>query len=64
MPAVDQSKMICPKCGVEMNQHAEKLVDPRSAEMAAHVDSALGGVVQEMHTCPRCGGGAMREVRL
>ncbi len=58
------SKMICPRCGVEMNQHAEKMVYPTTPEMARRADPALGGVVEEMHTCPRCGGGAMREAQL
>ena len=48
-------KMVCPECGVEMNQHAEKLVDPRNAQEAARVDPALGGLIDEMHSCPKCG---------
>jgi len=47
--------MKCPECGVEMNYHAEKLIDPRSPEEAAKVDPALGGILEEMHTCPECG---------
>jgi ribosomal protein S27AE len=48
-------KMICPRCGVEMNRHAEKvdyaagLADPEA------VDTDFGGVVEEFHTCPECG---------
>jgi hypothetical protein len=38
-----------------MNQHAEKLVEPRSAADAAAIDTALGGLIEEVHTCPRCG---------
>jgi ribosomal protein S27AE len=45
-------KMICPKCGVEMNFHAEKLVYSESASTAI---PALHGYIEEMHTCPRCG---------
>lgn len=48
-------KMICPKCRVEMNHHAEKLVDPVNPEEAAQVDPALGGLIEEMHCCPGCG---------
>ena len=47
--------MHCPDCGVGMNHHAEKLVDPRSAEEAAMMDPVLGGIIEEMHTCPECG---------
>ncbi len=52
--------MICPECGIEMNHHAEKLVDPSSREEAARMDPALGGVVHDMFTCPTCGSGASR----
>jgi uncharacterized protein with PIN domain len=42
--------MICPMCRVEMNHHADKLVYADGA-----VDSTLGGVVEEFHSCPKCG---------
>jgi transcription elongation factor Elf1 len=53
MPATQ--KMMCEPCGREMNHHADKLVDPVTAEQAARVDAALGGFVEETHTCPDCG---------
>ena len=56
-----KKKMICPDCGVEMNQHALKIdygVEP-SAEGAA-VDPELGGVLLEAHSCPQCGQTATR----
>jgi ribosomal protein S27AE len=34
--------MICPRCGIPMNRHAEKLVHE-------------AGHVREMHSCPSCG---------
>jgi len=40
------SKMICPGCGVEMNQHAEKLLYEAGAG-AAQVDPYLGGIVEQ-----------------
>jgi ribosomal protein S27AE len=46
--------MICPMCGATMNQHAEKVVYSGEAG-GAGVDAALGGVLEEMHACPRCG---------
>ncbi len=49
------SPMTCPTCGITMNQHAEKLMDPVTPEQAAKADPALGGVIQEFHTCPGCG---------
>jgi hypothetical protein len=54
------SPMICTKCGATMNHHADKLVDPRTSEQALRLDASLGGMVQEMHTCPGCGANATR----
>jgi predicted RNA-binding Zn-ribbon protein involved in translation (DUF1610 family) len=51
-------KMICPKCGAEMNQHAVK-VDYGEDHLTV-VDDAFGGVLKEVHTCPQCGDTEMR----
>jgi ribosomal protein S27AE len=48
-------KLICPKCGDEMNHHADKLVYPASRDDAQQMDADLGGVVEEFHGCPGCG---------
>lgn len=48
------TKMICTHCGAEMNFHAEKLVYSEPDSEAIQ-DPALGGHVEEMHSCPRCG---------
>jgi ribosomal protein S27AE len=51
-----EGPMICPKCGATMNQHGEKLVYTGETRGAgAGVDPVLGGVMEEMHACPRCG---------
>ncbi len=55
-------KMRCPECDAEMNHHAEKLVDPVSADEASHVDAALGGFIEECHCCPECGRNDSRRV--
>ena len=55
-----KSKMICPRCGVEMNHHSDKLVYPADAKDMEQVDPNLGGLVKEFHSCPKCGGGASR----
>lgn len=47
--------MTCPQCGVKLVHHAEKLVEPRDAKEAAAMDPRLGGVIEEVHTCPECG---------
>lgn len=57
------AKMICPSCGVEMNRHAERLVYPTSPEEAARMDTVLGGVIEEDHTCPSCGRVASRRLQ-
>lgn len=46
-------KMICPKCGDEMNHHADKLVYLANPDEARQSD--LGGMVEETHACPGCG---------
>jgi ribosomal protein S27AE len=51
-----KNKMICPKCGDEMNHHADKLVDPITPEERKHINPALGGLIEETHQCPSCGG--------
>jgi predicted RNA-binding Zn-ribbon protein involved in translation (DUF1610 family) len=58
--ARQKSTMICPKCGNEMNHHADKLIDPVKPEDLRQVNSALGGVIEEMHYCPGCGDAASR----
>jgi len=47
--------MRCPKCGAEMNRHAEKLVFAAGSGEASDADEVLGGVVEEMYGCPACG---------
>lgn len=52
--------MKCPACGAEMNEHARKVIAPRSEAEAAAVDEDLGGILLERHTCPACGKSASR----
>jgi ribosomal protein S27AE len=54
------SKMICPRCGVEMNHHCDKHVYTTDTKDAGSPDPSLGGFIEEFHTCPKCGGGASR----
>lgn len=58
MPETD--KMICPGCGVEMNRHAEKIDYTAALNDPTALDSDLGGVIEEAHTCPECGQTLMR----
>ena len=53
--AKQKTKMICPHCGAAMNHHADKLVYPTSTEDSKKMNTALGGVIAEIHCCPGCG---------
>jgi predicted RNA-binding Zn-ribbon protein involved in translation (DUF1610 family) len=55
-------RMRCPKCGAEMNRHAEKVVHAESAADLGLVDAALGGLLEETHACPNCGNVDSRRV--
>jgi len=50
------SKMICPKCGDEMNHHANKLIYFDEHDSHTITNTVLGGVIEETHGCPGCGG--------
>ena len=56
------AKLRCPKCGAEMNHHAEKLVHPAGVAEARRIDPALGGLLEETHACPSCGNVESRRV--
>jgi hypothetical protein len=48
-------RLRCPKCGTEMNRHAEKVVHAQSPAEVRLVDAAFGGLLEETHACPGCG---------
>ena len=50
--AKQKSKMICPKCGNEMNHHADKLVYPVTAEDAGDDNATLGGLSKKPTLVP------------
>ncbi len=54
-------KMNCPKCGSQMNHHADK--PDRSAVLTEPetFDPELAGIL-EVHTCPTCGNTEVRKV--
>jgi len=52
--ATTMTRLQCPRCGAEMNRHAEKLV---YAEGAAEL-------LEEIHACPRCGNVESRRLAL
>jgi ribosomal protein S27AE len=55
--ATHSTAVMCPNCKLPMNHHAEKMVYVGDETQS---DPVLGGVIQQMHTCPRCGGSASR----
>ena len=55
---INKPKLICPKCGAEMNHHALKI--DYSVDDPALIDPDFGGVVEEAHSCPNCGNIALR----
>lgn len=57
----NDDKMICPECKVEMNFHAVKVDYTPVRSETESVDRAFGGVLQEFHSCPKCGTTATRE---
>jgi len=55
----NSQKMVCPKCGAEMNHHATK-VDYGNDDPST-IDPVFGGVLKEAHCCPNCGHTEFRE---
>jgi predicted RNA-binding Zn-ribbon protein involved in translation (DUF1610 family) len=56
----DKPKMKCPNCGADMNRHAEKVDYTAASNDLQAIDPVLGGVIEEFHTCPKCGSNASR----
>ena len=46
--------MRCPKCGGEMNHHADKLVEPPGDEDEL-IDPTFEGHLEAVFACRRCG---------
>jgi len=51
----ERQKIRCPRCGAEMNFHAEKVDYSRTPGDPAEVGAVFDGVLVEFHTCPECG---------
>lgn len=58
------AKMKCPKCGADMNFHAEKIVYGLSSDSAEPASDGFNASLQELHACPRCGAAASRKVAM
>ena len=58
--AETSTKMICPRCGTEMNHHSDKVLYAVESADVPEADPALGGVIEEFHACPKCGASSSR----
>jgi predicted RNA-binding Zn-ribbon protein involved in translation (DUF1610 family) len=59
----EANPMICPDCGIAMNHHADKVRKETGPGDEWVFDSGLGGVIEELHTCPQCGQSQSRRSR-
>ena len=50
-------KVKCPRCGAEMNHHADKLL---ASDSESGSKTVLGGALIQLHSCPACGSSASR----
>ncbi|MEO8399566.1 MAG: hypothetical protein ABI550_07100 [Ignavibacteriaceae bacterium] len=50
-----KKKIKCPKCGSEMNHHADKIIYSDSENKSKYFDEDLDGILEEHHKCPNCG---------
>ena len=55
MTTTMRMRMKCPRCGAEMNHHANKVDYSVGLTGSDLVDADFGGVLQEVHQCPDCG---------
>lgn len=53
-------KMNCPKCGTQMNHHADKPDRSAALTESETVDPELAGIL-EVHACPACGNTEVRK---
>jgi len=59
MPA---EPMACPKCGTQMNHHADKLDSTAALAEPGAINPELGGILHKVHTCPSCKNVEVRRV--
>ena len=47
-----KNRMICPRCGAEMNHHAMKIDYSQTPDES--YASVFEGLLEEVHSCPHC----------
>ena len=52
--------MICPRCGAQMNHHADKVDVSSVRDGLTATDRTLDGILQNVYACPNCGNVEMR----
>ena len=54
---MEETKKIvkCPKCGTEMNHHADKIIAEFTEEDLKYYNEAFEGIIKEHYKCPGCG---------
>ena len=50
-----KEKKNCPKCGNEMNHHADKIIYANPSVNQDTYDKELDGFLEEHFKCPKCG---------
>jgi uncharacterized protein (DUF983 family) len=51
----EENKKKCKECGVDMNHNAEKIDYTGCLDDPDSIDPDLGGILEEVYTCPECG---------
>jgi predicted RNA-binding Zn-ribbon protein involved in translation (DUF1610 family) len=54
------TRMRCPRCGAEMNHHANKVDYSAGRDEPNVSDQDFHGVLVEVHQCPNCGNVELR----
>ena len=59
----NNEKMVCPACKVEMNHQVVKVDCTEATDKSESTDHAFGSILEELHSCPKCGTTAIRAER-
>ena len=56
-------KILCPECDIQMNHHANKLDFTTALTEPDAINPELGGILEEIYTCPQCGNIVVRRAK-
>lgn len=57
---LEAQKIVCSKCGTQMNHHADKLDFTTVLTEPDAINPEFGGILEQVHTCPKCGNTEVR----